>query len=417
MANTLPPRVRPLASSNRILGVDLARGLAVVGMFAAHILIIEDFDWSEPGTWADIVNGRSSILFAMLAGISIAILSGGTRPKDGVPLLRARMRIVVRALLLFVLGGLLTGLGTPVYVILEYYAVLFVLALPFLRWRPRQLFLLAAVLTLVLPVLQLVLSRLYEPLGFEDAAIVELLVTGNYPAMIWIVFVLVGLGLGRLDLANATIRLRMLASGAVLAVVGYCLGALAAAGDPDAADAARDSLETASGDIDWSRAFDLTPLATLEAHSGSPFEIVGSLGFAIAVLAICLLVAQRARSILFPLIATGSMPLTAYSVQLLALFAIGASSYWVQDSDNGFLFLTLTLVIMAGCSLWALTIGTGPLEQVLKQVSQRAASIADHRTGAPPAGPVLDPDSALDPDPGLDTDPALETDPPRRTVL
>ena len=381
MANTLPPRVRPLASSNRILGVDLARGLAVVGMFAAHILIIEDFDWSEPGTWADIVNGRSSILFAMLAGISIAILSGGTRPKDGVPLLRARMRIVVRALLLFVLGGLLTSLGTPVYVILEYYAVLFVLALPFLRWRPRQLFILAAILAVVLPILQLVLARLIDAIGFEDASIIELLITGEYPAMIWIVFVLTGLGLGRLDLSQAAIQLRMLVSGVVLAIVGYTLGVLAAAANPDASESR--SLESSAGDIDWSRSLDLSPLATVEAHSGSPFEVVGSLGFAIAVLALCLLIAQRARYALFPLIATGSMPLTAYSVQLLALFAIGSSSYWVQGSDNGALFLTLTLVIMAGCSVWALAIGTGPLEQVLKQVSQRAAGIGDDHAAAP----------------------------------
>ena len=55
-------------SPSRIAGVDLARGLAVIGMLAAHLLTIDAFDAGRPETWIDIANGRSSILFATLAG-------------------------------------------------------------------------------------------------------------------------------------------------------------------------------------------------------------------------------------------------------------------------------------------------------------------------------------------------------------
>src|SRR5690606_26645416 len=53
-------------------GIDLARGLAVFGMFAAHLLVTAPcFSWSDPGTWTAAVHGNSSILFATLAGVSL----------------------------------------------------------------------------------------------------------------------------------------------------------------------------------------------------------------------------------------------------------------------------------------------------------------------------------------------------------
>ena len=64
-------RWKRLNGPARIGGVDLARGLAVLGMFAAHLLwITEPFDVLEPDTWIAVVSGRSSILFATLAGVS-----------------------------------------------------------------------------------------------------------------------------------------------------------------------------------------------------------------------------------------------------------------------------------------------------------------------------------------------------------
>ena len=45
----------------RVAGVDLARGLAVLGMFAAHLLWIREiFDWGDPTTWIHIKIGRAS---------------------------------------------------------------------------------------------------------------------------------------------------------------------------------------------------------------------------------------------------------------------------------------------------------------------------------------------------------------------
>src|SRR3712207_5429718 len=146
------------ADKVRVAGLDLARGLAILGMIGAHLDLTENLSWS-PSSWQALVFGRSAALFGVLAGVSIGLLSGGTRPPSGDELVRARMRIMVRAAWVFLIGGVLELLGTEVEVILGVYAVLFVLALPFLRWSPRRLLMLAAVLAVIAPPAPLLLAQ------------------------------------------------------------------------------------------------------------------------------------------------------------------------------------------------------------------------------------------------------------------
>ena len=56
---------------DRVFGPDLARGIALLGMFAAHVVV----DRAE-----NIYDGRSSILFASVAGVSLGLLTGGADP-------------------------------------------------------------------------------------------------------------------------------------------------------------------------------------------------------------------------------------------------------------------------------------------------------------------------------------------------
>jgi uncharacterized protein len=366
-------RLRGPAESSRIVGIDIARGLAVLGMFGAHIGVSEPFDWT-PNTWLDLVNGRSSILFAVLAGVSIAIISGGRKRVSGVPLLQARARIFARAALIFVLGGLLTALGTQVAVILPAYAVLFVFALPFLRWSPQRLFALAGVLAIVMPVVYTAILPFFEAL--QPSAIVELVVTGHYPAMIWLVFVLVGLGVGRLDLRVRRVQGWMLGLGVALALLGYGIGTLVAplgTSDPGRRPA------TLLSPLDFST------LLTTEAHSGSPFEVIGSTGFVLAVFALCLLAVPLLRYVLYPVAAVGAMALTAYSVHIVAIAFYGDIVGTIFDNS---LYLSYVITALVGCTLWSLLFGRGPFERILTRVSHLAARITPAAAGRIDGDPI-----------------------------
>ncbi|TBN56152.1 DUF1624 domain-containing protein [Glaciihabitans arcticus] len=411
--------------TSRIIGIDIARGLAVLGMFAAHIGITENFDWGTPSTWLDVVNGRSSILFAVLAGVSIALISGRRVPLEGVPLLQARTRIFTRAVLIFAIGGVLEFLGTGVAVILPMYALLFVLSLPFLRWKPWMLFTLAGVLALVMPFLQLVLT-LVTSTSYTSSAFITLLVSGTYPGMIWIVFLLTGLGVGRLDLAAKRTRLVLLGTGLVLAIVGYGIGALGDALSPEPPGSSSSSSSSSSGEIeegvpakdldldglvcddygdgfiscyppDFSGPIDegvtapedeygieslggaLGGLLSARPHSGTTTEVMGSTGFALCVIVLCLFAAgwRGSRWALYPIAATGSMALTAYSVHVFAISFLGEAA-WENNTTLGW-FIAGALVL---CSAWAVCFGRGPLERLLSDVSRQAASFAEPRDEA-----------------------------------
>jgi uncharacterized membrane protein YeiB len=345
-----------LNGPQRIAGIDLARGLAVIGMIAAHLLWIDDFDFGAPSTWLAVVDGRSSILFATLAGVSIGLVTGGRRPLTGPDLRLARERLAVRAALLWVIGLLLIATGVPVYVILPAYAVLFLLALPFLTLPARSLFLLAGALAIVMPFLQ----AMWDALPFwstELGQLVSVAVGWHYPFPVWLAFVIAGLAVARAGIRRTGVQLAVLGGGTALAVVGYALDALSGVG-PAAA-----SLSF------WHAAW------TADPHSSGVLEVIGSGGFALAVIGLCLL---ACRTVLvwavLPLRAVGAMPLTAYTAQLL-IWAVAATVLLGDTRDlRGFRdlepFWPMTLGLLVGCTAWALLVGRGPLEWVVDRLAR-----------------------------------------------
>ncbi|KEP76334.1 acyltransferase [Microbacterium sp. SUBG005] len=336
----------------RLAGVDLARGLAVLGMLAAHLLDTERVLTPDPASWITLVNGRSSILFAVLAGLSISLVTGGTRPLPPGRRPRAAARLAMRGAMLWVIGLLLVMTGVPVYVILPAYALLFVLALPFLGLRARRLFTVAAVLAVVMPWVQPVLDAApiwAGPGGDELAA----LVGWNYPFTTWIAFLLAGMGVGRLDLRALPEQGLLVTVGGALALFGYGAALLTA---PAVVDAPF-----------------LSAVLTAEDHSSGLWEVIGSGGFAIAVIGACLLLCRTPlRWVAVPVRAVGSMPLTAYVLQLVvwavvALALLGDTSdlYGIREAG---LFGPLVWGLVVLCTVWVLVVGRGPLETLIDRV-------------------------------------------------
>jgi uncharacterized membrane protein YeiB len=352
----------------RIAGLDVARGLAVLGMFAAHFRLGGDLH-PDPSSWAGVVDGRSSILFATLAGISVALLSGRTSPPEGRELTRVRVRIAVRAAWVFALGWLLTQLDTFVAVILGVYGVLFVLVLPFLRWPVRRLLVLAGAVAVLGPPLLVVVGQALTAVGAEDALVPFLAVTGYYPALLWIAFVLVGLAVGRSDLGSAAVRGRLAAAGAVAVVTGYGTGWLStlwlAGGVPSSGP---ETGFTAPG------AFDVRWLTGAEPHSSTTSEMVGSTGFALLVVVACLALADRLPRLVAPLAAVGALALTVYTVQILAIRVL--LDLAPQAAQGVGTWAWFALVALVGATLWRHAVGRGPLEWLLTWSSSRAAGLA-----------------------------------------
>lgn len=373
--------------SRRLAGVDAARGLALLGMMAAHLLDPDTLLLAGVDAHV-VVDGRSSATFAVLAGAGLALADGGCEgPRTGYRHMVART--AVRAGVVLAIGLLLAGSGANVAVILQYYALLFLAVAPVLRLRPWLLLALGGVWLLVGPVLSHllraslgvagpnaqvdVLVLLTDPLG----AVLELTLTGYYPVLTWFAYLLVGAGIGRLALDRTRTALGILTAGAVLATAAPLVsGLLLRAGGAVAIDAAPDLLNGRSPDGPF---YGTTPTSSWwwlvldDPHSGTPLDLLGTTGSALLVVGACLLLARHVtRWALLPLAAAGSMTLTLYTVHVVVLALdlprLGpVASWWVH-----------VILALLFATLWRSTFRRGPLETL-------AADVVDGAAGAVPA--------------------------------
>jgi uncharacterized membrane protein len=76
----LPPAGTPLKT--RFQGVDIARGVALIGMLTANVFGVLT-DAGQPTLAGETVIGRAATMFAMVAGISLAFITGGRNPVQG----------------------------------------------------------------------------------------------------------------------------------------------------------------------------------------------------------------------------------------------------------------------------------------------------------------------------------------------
>ncbi|SNS49005.1 Uncharacterized membrane protein YeiB [Geodermatophilus pulveris] len=349
-------------SGRRIGGLDVARGIAVLGMFAAHLGDTGRLGWA-PDSWRALADGRPSILFATLAGVSIALLSGGRTPVPDAGLSAARTRILVRAAWVFAIGGVLELLDTFIAIILGVYAVLFVLALPFLRWTPRQLLAAAVLVALAGPPLTLWVGRYATARDEDGNAFAFLLFTGYYPAAVWLAFVLAGLAVGRLDLRSARVRAGLVGGGAAAAVVGYLGGWLSTRQLAPGQELA--GIETG---FDTAGPWQPAWFAGAEPHSSTTSEVLGSGGVAVAVIGLCLVAADLAPRLLYPLASVGALALSVYSAQIVAIQVLE-----VDSADDWGRWVRFTLAALLLATVWRLVLGRGPLERLLTWSSRRAA--------------------------------------------
>lgn len=346
-------RLERLDGPERQAGVDLARGLAVVGMFAAHLLATTPIEWERPETWTDLANGRSSILFATLAGVSLALVTGGAQPISGEQLRNARIRIALRAACIWLLGIALIILSTPVLVILPAYAILFLLVLPLLRLGAAPLFATAVALAVSMPLVVYVVGA-WPGWHDEPARTIGLAIGWDYPFPLWAAYVAAGLAVGRLAFSRPSTAVMLAAAGALFAAVGYGVVGPWASLFP---------AESVWGVV-----------LSADAHSSGLGEVLGSGGVAVLVIAVCaLLCATPVRWLALPLRAVGAMPLTAYTAQLVAWAALQPPTGEHGSELEAFRalepFWPMTAVTIVACTLWALLVGRGPLERLIALVA------------------------------------------------
>jgi Heparan-alpha-glucosaminide N-acetyltransferase, catalytic len=390
--------------------VDAARAVALAGMASVHILPVQAPDGTETVAGA-IAAGRASALFAVLAGVGVALATGGasargsprraaSTPRTGsgsVPVsslpagsprtfgeppgthrahAAAAAGLLVRGLLVALVGLALVELNPPVAVILAYYGLLFAVATPLLRLRAPALAALAAVWCVAGPVASQMLRAGRQALpgpqpGFAALAapgdlLRELTLTGYYPVLPWLTYLLAGMAVGRTDLRSARVAAGLLGGGTVLAVLtagGSALllgpGGGAAVLGPDLAEWRYGTVPT---DTWWW-------LAVAAPHTGTPFDLAHTTGTALAVLGAALLLARAVPALVWPLAGVGAMPLTLYTLHVTALALYPPEAAEADGVSVGTLLAVhLAAALVVGVAVRAAG-RRGPLEAAVGAVS------------------------------------------------
>lgn len=410
----MPERVEtaPYARrEGRLVAVDAARTVAIVGMMAIHLAGTAAERWSVLA-WP---SGFAAGGFAVLAGVSLGLTHRlqrrGWRPWAGQ---------LARSALLFALGVSLAAISQGPVVILCVYAALFAVALPLRLLPPRVLLALGLAGTVVLPVVSYLLRRdlLDDPAGLlrarppdyavdwttltsDDAATRvarTLLLDGLYPLLAWLPLALAGWGAYGVGLLRPERLRRLVLVACTLLALGFGGSALVEATTHVRAEAIeaveRDVPPEVLGDRRAAELVDrgngLPRVTGADAlllaghHTGTTLELWQVLGVTAAFVAAFAVLARVARGAVAVAGWPGRIPLSVYSGHI-ALGWVLLNGGLPEQLGPGEEVVLLAAEVAAAFALGAAyRARRGPLESVLAAITRLAAGPA--RGPVPAAG-------------------------------
>lgn len=356
---------------DRVIGYDVARSCAMLGMIVVHFSLVAATDRTGPAWMAFVLNlldGRAAALFVTLAGVGVAMMARrAVASGDPAELAKVQCTLVRRGLFLLVIGFL--NLTIWAGDILRVYGVSLLLISQLLRAPSRLLLRLAAAFAAGFVALMLVAdfeknwdwaTLTYSNLWTPGGVVRNLFFDGFRSVFPWTGFLLYGMWLGRLDLADPRVGNRVLAVAAATAVgtevfarglVAYLMAHRPAGLDDEA----------------------VKYLFGTESMPALPLFLVAAGATATAVIAACvrLTTAWPGRG-WAPLVAIGQMALTWYFAHIVVglgtLVALGVVGTEPLPTAAGYGVLFFALAV--GLSVaWKSFARHGPLEWVMRKVA------------------------------------------------
>ncbi len=295
--------------NKRLLALDAVRGLAVIGMYIQHF---------ASNARNSFVSGNTMILFMLCSGISYALMTKRML-LDHSEDKRMNTRILARAVFIDFAGYLLILLNGPFAVVLTAYAMLYLLARPFVRVPAKKLFIMAGAAFFICPPLMLIGQSL-----FENAALLSDIAGGPLSALAWMPVFLVGMGIGRLDLNKTDNFMRFILAGVLILIPTKLVETFVMPGISQAY-MEWSSLHQSVNEVDifamwpkntqpvlWHYLFISMP------QGGSTCELLAGTGGSLIILGVFCLIGAKYKKLLKPLCNVGKLSLTLYVIQIAA---------------------------------------------------------------------------------------------------
>ena len=353
----------------RIIGIDIARALAVIGMIIVNFKIVlgeNGSSWVK--SFASAFDGKAAATFVVLAGVGLALMTNSAlRNNDSQKLHTARIRIAKRALFLFVVG--LSYIFIWPADILHFYGIYMLVILVLLSKNDKVI--LTSVLSLILfyPLLfgfwDYEKGWDFETLHYLDfwtfkGFIRNLLFNGFHPVIPWTAFMLFGFWFGKQDLKSDTfIKKAFWVSSiafAVIQILSHSAISFLSAG----------SEQTAS---ELSAIIGTNPMPPL------PIYMFNGIAISISIISACIIIGKRfsTNKILLALNKTGQLALTFYVAHVIIGMGIieeinpsKMGKYPIEFSVGYALGFSLLCVLFA--TFWLKRRENGPVEWIMKKI-------------------------------------------------
>ena len=365
-ANRVDLRSQSLSPNNRIVGYDLARAVALLGMLLVNFSVLNS---SSDPPWLDylieMIKGRAAATFVVLAGAGISLLSKRSYLSNDKGEVNAKRYLLLKRSLFLLIIGLSNFVISPISDILHFYAVYIAIGACLLTLSNRSLAVLALATITARPVIMtgfdFVKSWDFNTvsdtgIGKVSGIIGHFLFNGCFPVIPWMAFVMVGMWIGRRDLSDHYLRKKIVLFGCVAVVL--------------AESVSRVFIHISS----WAQ-LDLKglhPWFEIAAWDPTPLFMLSAMGTALVVIGFIMILADRYgnTSWISPFISVGQTTLSLYVAHIIVgtLFLKA-----IETLEMELLFFPLwgTIIFYTGALLfshyWMKCFLQGPLEFLMRR--------------------------------------------------
>ena len=357
----------------RVVGIDLARALAIYGMVLINFNAAMGGEESGP-LWLKAaiaaVEGRAAALFVILSGVGLSLLGRNARvAQDPGEMGKVRKKVLKRCLFLFAVGLSYSEFWPPD--ILHFYSAYLVVGLFFAARPDRELPMGALFFIFISALLMYVFDYStgwdFENMEYSDfwslqGMVRHIFFNGYFPVFPWTAFLLAGMWLGRQDLQSAIFRRKVLAVAMWVFIISESISRL--------------SLDLFDSPKVWSVLPGLDYYLETTPYPPAVFFVfsAGATGFIAAMAALTLAERYGEASWMKPLVSTGRMALTIYIGHvLLGLGVLDLAELMVENQPLFFILFAaaaFTVIATLFSYAWEAYLGTGPLERVMRRISQ-----------------------------------------------
>jgi len=354
----------------RIIGIDVARALAIIGMIIVNFKTVFGSDGiSWVNSFANIFDGKAAAAFVVLAGVGLALMTNSAiNHRDKAKIKLARIRIAKRALFLFIIG--ISYISIWPADILHFYGIYMAIVVILMRCKEKTILMSGVSLILVYPILITVLNYdtgwNFETLDYQDfwtikGFIRNLFFNGFHPVMPWTAFMLFGYWFGKQNLHNDKFVKKIFWMSTIIfisiQVVSYLSISILSEGNQKAA-------------LQLTEIFGTNPMPPL------PIYMFNGIAIAFALISACILIAKKFENtfIIDALKKTGQLALTFYVAHVIVGMGIielitpsKVRSYSIEFSVIYAILFSLLCILFA--VIWRKYNKSGPLEWVMRKIT------------------------------------------------